>query len=131
MEKKKVLVVDDDSSIVEILKSGLEALGYSVLTAENEQGVRSVLEHSTPDAIIMDVSMPGTDGISLCREIRCSPDKGDIPVLMLTAFSDEKTFHDAMLFGASGFLTKPFDICEVRNTIEDAIAKAKAKRERQ
>lgn len=131
MEKIKVLVADDDTSIVEMLKCGLEALGYSVTTASNGGLVRDELKKEKPDAIVMDVGMPGLDGISLCRDLRCSPETVDIPVIIITAFSDEQTHHDAMLFGATDFVTKPFDIRDVQRKIDDSVAKLKAKRGKQ
>jgi len=127
--KKKVLVFDDDANILELLKSGLEVLGYSVAAFESARTAEKILDGFKPDVILMDVSMPDGDGISLCRNLKLSPDTADIPVIMLTAFTDDKTFHDAMLFGANGFLTKPFDILEVKKKIEECIAKANLKKE--
>lgn len=128
MEKIKVLVADDDTSIVEMLKCGLEALGYGVTTASSGSSIREVLKREAPDAIVMDVGMPGLDGISLCRELRNAPATVDTPIIIITAFSDEQTHHDAMLFGATDFVTKPFDIRDVQRKINDSVAKLKAKR---
>jgi CheY-like chemotaxis protein len=124
MSNRRVLAVDDDQSVLETLKTGLEILGFSVDTAENEDGMWKALRGARPDVILMDVSMPGMDGISLCRNLRGSPGMNDIPIIILTAYSDEKTFHDAMLFGANDFLMKPFEISEVFKKIEDCISKA-------
>lgn len=128
MDKKRVLAVDDDQTILETLKHGLEALDYTVDTAENESDVWMALHRNRPDIILMDVSMPGLDGISLCKNIRVAPGMSDIPIIMLTAFSDEKTFHDAMLFGANDFLMKPFEIMEVQRKIEECIKKTSGKK---
>jgi CheY-like chemotaxis protein len=128
MEKAKVLIVDDDIATLEILKGGLTGLGFKVDTAENDSEMRKLLEKGRPDIIVMDISMPGVDGISLCREIRRSPGTLDIPILMLSAFADEKTVHDAMLFGASGFLSKPCDVPLLAGHIEELINKNKSKR---
>ena len=128
MDKKKVLVVDDDPCILEVLKSGLELQGYSVETAENESNFRIALHQSRPDAILMDICIPGLDGISLCRDIRSSPDTSHIPIIILTAFSDVRTFHDAMLFGAADFLTKPFNLQDVSKRLGECIAKAREKK---
>lgn len=128
MNKIRVLAVDDDQTILETLKHGLEILDYTVDTAENEADVWMYLKKSRPDIILMDVSMPGLDGISLCRNIRVAPGMNDIPIIMLTAFSDEKTFHDAMLFGATDFLMKPFEIMEVQKKITDCLSKTSSKK---
>ena len=125
MDKKRVLIVDDDLTICEMVKTGLEMFDYEVEVATNEQNVWSVLKKNKLDAILMDIGMPGVDGISLCRKVRFSPGLNLIPIIMVTAFTDERTFHDAMLFGADDFLAKPFDIEEIKRKIEDTIAKKK------
>ncbi|OGS34373.1 MAG: hypothetical protein A2293_12255 [Elusimicrobia bacterium RIFOXYB2_FULL_49_7] len=129
MEKKRVLVVDDDDTIVEMLKSGLEILGYNVETARNHTDARTVLSQTPPDMILMDVGMPDGDGISFCRDIRRSQDGQDIPILILTAFDDESTYNDAMLFGATDFLSKPFEMQDIQTKIETCLLKAKAKKD--
>ena len=124
MSKKRVLAIDDDESVLETVKTGLEIFDYIVDTAENEAELWKAIGLARPDAILMDVSMPGIDGISLCRKLKSSPGMNDIPVIMLTAYSDEKTFHDAVLFGAADFLMKPFEISEVKKKVEEAIVKS-------
>ena len=126
--KRRVLVVDDDENVLDLLKTGLEVMGFQVDCAENTGSTRDKLKNYQPDIILMDASMPGEDGISFCRSLKHSPDTADIPVLILTAYSDPKTFNDAMLFGASDFLTKPFDIAQVNKKIEECISKAKVKK---
>jgi DNA-binding response OmpR family regulator len=128
MEKAKVLIIDDDITMLELLKRGLCGLGYAVETAENDSEMRRILEKLRPDIILMDVSMPGIDGISLCREMRRSPGLTDIPILMLSAFSDEKTVHDAMLFGANGFLCKPCEPAKLGSCIEEILKKSNSGR---
>ncbi|MFH1368564.1 MAG: response regulator [Elusimicrobiota bacterium] len=128
MNKTRVLAVDDDQTVLDIIKQGLETLDYEVDTAESEADVWISLHRTRPDIILMDVSMPGLDGISLCKNIRTSPGMSDIPIIMLTAFSDEKTFHDAMLFGATDFLMKPFEISEVQKKIEDCLSKTSSQK---
>jgi len=120
-ENCHVLVVDDDNTIAEMLKTGLEIIGYSVTVAMSETEIWDSLKQKLPDVILMDVGMPGIDGISLCRTLRFSKDYADVPIV--TAFSDNRTFHDAMFFGASGFLTKPFDMGDVQKKIEEVLEK--------
>ena len=129
--KRKVLVVDDDENVLDLLKTGLEIMGCEVNCAENARVTRDVIKNFHPDIILMDASMPGEDGISFCRSLKHSTDTADIPVLILTAYSDAKTFNDAMLFGASDFLSKPFDIAQVNKKIEECILKANLKKEHQ
>jgi len=79
---------------------------------------------------MMDVRMPDADGISLCRKIRSSAVMSDIPVIIVTGLLDKDTVNDALLFGASAFLQKPFEFDEVQKTLEECISKSKAKREK-
>jgi DNA-binding response OmpR family regulator len=111
----RVMVVDDDPAICDLLKSALETEGYIVDVCENDADVDISLAKFRPDAILMDASMPGLDGISLCRHIKQSPATSSIPVIIVSAFDDDKTRHDASLFGADDFVAKPFD---VKNLLE-------------
>jgi two-component system alkaline phosphatase synthesis response regulator PhoP len=128
MEPRKVLAVDDDDTVLELEKNGLEAIGYTVRTATSGAELFDALKQFTPDVILMDANMPDADGISLCRTLRCSDATKDIPVIIVTAFSDERTFHDAMLFGAADFILKPFEIAEVHAKIGNVLSKLEAKR---
>jgi DNA-binding response OmpR family regulator len=128
-KKQKILVVDDDVNVLDLLNSGLEVMGYSVTTCESAAAAEKVLEKYKPDIILMDVNMPIRDGISLCRNLKMSRATSEIPIIMLTAFSDKETFHDAMLFGADGFLAKPFEMVEVKKKIEEYITKQNIEKE--
>lgn len=122
MDKKRILVVDDDPAIVALLKGGLEHEGYEVSTASSDAEARNSLKKSNPDLILLDVNMPGMDGISLCRGIRNSDDLWNVPIIIITAYSDNKTFHDAMLFGATDFVTKPFDFESVKEKVRNLVS---------
>jgi DNA-binding response OmpR family regulator len=124
MESRKVLVVDDDITISEMLKLGLEVAGYSVETVSDEASLWKNIYNIKPDIILMDIGMPGIDGISLCRKVRLSKGLEKVPVIMVSAFSDNSTFHDAMLFGANDFLVKPFNIDDVKKKMEALLVKA-------
>ena len=124
MITKKVMVVDDDPLILELLQKGIELAGHSVQTACSTTEFNTVLTTFNPDVILMDISMPELDGISLMRDIRFSPKTNHIPVVILTAFSDVKTYQDAMFFGASDYITKPFEISDVLKKIEEVTLKA-------
>ncbi|MBN1823544.1 MAG: response regulator [Endomicrobiales bacterium] len=129
MSGKKVLIVDDDATLLEMLQGGLEMMGYAVDIAVSGDEMAKKIEKSLPDVVLMDVNLPGTDGIILCRNLKSSPDTKDIPVIMLTAFNDQRTYHDSMLFGATEFIAKPFEMEEILKKIEQCIAKARVKKE--
>ncbi|MDT7725224.1 MAG: two-component system, OmpR family, response regulator MprA [Actinomycetota bacterium] len=108
----RVLVVDDDPDVRDSLRYSLEFEGYEVDTASNgEQALRRVGQCSRPDLAIVDVMMPGTDGLETCRRLRAGGDR--LPVLMLTAragLGDRITGLDA---GADDYLVKPFALEEL------------------
>jgi len=108
----RILVVDDDPAICELIKSALETNGFTAEVCENEDDVKISIgsPDGLPDAILMDASMPGIDGISLCRHIKQNPATASIPIMIVSAYDDEKTRHDAMLFGADDFVAKPFEV---------------------
>jgi DNA-binding response OmpR family regulator len=102
-----ILIVEDDSDIAEAMQFLLEIEGYEVRVEERAE--YSVLfEHAFPDLIILDVFVSGTDGRSLCKQIKTQPSTKEIPVLMVSAHpAIEETVRQC---GADDFLAKPFDI---------------------
>jgi len=115
---KKILVVDDDIDMQEMLKNVLVELGYLVELASDGRSALNRIAASTPDLIIMDIRLPDINGVSLCNEISRVKETGKIPIIMLTALSDVTTYHDAKLFGAVDYIVKPFDLEILRDKIE-------------
>jgi two-component system alkaline phosphatase synthesis response regulator PhoP len=109
MEKKlgKVLVVDDEKDILQIVKYNLELHGYEVETAENGVDAISKLKTSSPDLILLDIMMPHKDGIQTCIEIRANPEYDDTLIIFLTALSDEKSEIRGLELGADDYIAKP------------------------
>lgn len=120
---KKILVIDDDLNIQEMLENILSELGYQVELAGDGNQALNRINQNKPDLIILDVRLPDIDGISLCREICQLKGTGKIPILILTAFSDLTTYHDAKLFGAVDYLVKPFDLDVLKEKIEKILLK--------
>ncbi len=104
---KRILVVDDEIGALTLIGIMLERGGFEVLKAKDADQALSVLELETPDLIILDVMMPGMDGIELCRLLRQRPDTGDLPILILSARGDAKSVMNGMDAGASDYLPKP------------------------
>lgn len=107
---RKVLIIDDEDDIREVAALSLESIaGWDVVTASSgAQGLARAIEHN-PDAILLDVMMPGMDGPTTFRELRKNPATAKIPVLLLTAkvqSSDQRRFAD---LGVESVLFKPFD----------------------
>jgi CheY-like chemotaxis protein len=108
--QRRILVVDDDPRLLHIVQMYLGIEGYEVRTASNgEEGLREVGE-ARPDLIILDIMMPGMDGLEACRRIRADPQTADIPVLMFSALSGDDDVQRARDAGANHLITKPFNL---------------------
>lgn len=108
---RTILVVDDEPSIVTLLKFNLEQAGYNVLTAEDGRtGLETALKEK-PDLMVLDLMLPGMDGMDVCKTLR--QEKVNLPILMLTAKDDEFDKILGLELGADDYLTKPFSPREV------------------
>lgn len=113
----KVLVIDDAENIIEFIRLGLRYEGFQVESApDGEQGVVAA-QRINPDVIILDVMMPGIDGLEVCRRLRSNPTTSDIPILMLTAKDEVSDRILGLQTGADDYLTKPFDFYELLERI--------------
>ena len=110
-QKKTVLIVEDEKSIVDILRFNLEKEGYETLTAyDGEAGLKAALEQH-PDVILLDVMLPKMLGFDVCKALR---DKGDhVPVIILTAREEEDDKVKGLEIGADDYITKPFSMREL------------------
>ena len=110
MATEKILVVDDDTNICELLRLYLEKDGYSVVVANDGNTAVKKFEEENPDLMILDIMLPGLDGWQVCREVRKTSDK---PIIMLTAKGE--TFDKVLGFelGADDYVVKPFDAKEM------------------
>jgi DNA-binding response OmpR family regulator len=108
MPKETILVIEDDSDIVEIIQYNFEREGYRVLTAANgEKGIEAARARR-PALIILDLMLPGVDGIEVCKRLRGSSDTRSIPIVMLTAKGEESDVVLGLGIGADDYVTKPF-----------------------
>lgn len=108
--QKKVLVVDDEPQIVNVLKAYLEKSGFGVITAADGISALNVFHSETPDFIILDLNLPGMDGLDVMRALRR---ESDVPVLMLTARVEETDKLIGLELGADDYVVKPFSPKEV------------------
>lgn len=106
----KILVVDDERAIVDILKFNLQREGYSVITAYNGEEGLELFEKENPDLVLLDIMMPKIDGLQVCNTIR---NKYDTPIIMLTARAEEVDKVLGLELGADDFVTKPFSVREL------------------
>ncbi|MBR1907973.1 response regulator [bacterium] len=114
---KKILIVDDEKDIVETLKFMLEASGYSCFCAYNGEDGLKMAKEIIPDLIILDVMMPKMNGFKISRLLKFDSKYRDIPILMLTARSQESDKQIGEETGANEYITKPFEIDDVLNRV--------------
>lgn len=105
--KKNILIVDDEIGALTLIGIMLERGGFNVLKAKDADSALAMLDQSNPDLIILDVMMPGTDGIELCEIIRQRQDTANTPVLILSARGDAESVMRGMDAGANDYLPKP------------------------
>jgi CheY-like chemotaxis protein len=110
-----VMVVDDQESYTDMMSGVLIEYGLEVFIANDAKQAFGLLDSVTPDLILLDVMMPGVDGIAFLRRLRADPRLGIVPVLLVTAYLD--TLERGIAAGAQGYLTKPFSAQELREAI--------------
>jgi two-component system, OmpR family, alkaline phosphatase synthesis response regulator PhoP len=105
MPNKKILVVDDDVKTVDLVKMYLERDGHAVLTAYDGLSALQTFREHQPDLIVLDVMLPGMDGVTICRTLRA---ESEVPVIMLTARTRDEDKLTGLDTGADDYVTKPF-----------------------
>lgn len=109
----RILVVDDEPSILELIRINLEREGYEVQTAADGRAALLAVERARPDLILLDVMLPGMDGLAVCRTLYQNPATRDIPIIMLSARGEELDKVLGLEMGADDYLTKPFSLREL------------------
>ena len=104
-----ILVVDDNLTNLKLACYVLDSEGYSVLRAGNASEATSILAQSQPDLILMDIQMPGMDGLALTRILKADPKFSSIRIVALTSFAMTGDEHRARTAGCDGYITKPID----------------------
>jgi DNA-binding response OmpR family regulator len=104
---KRVMVVDDEAGALALIRIMLERNGFTVLGAKDAYAALEMLETSTPDLFVLDVMMPGMDGIELCRQIRARPQTAHTPIIILSACSARESVMEGLEAGADDYLAKP------------------------
>jgi DNA-binding response OmpR family regulator len=116
-----VLVVDDEKIVREVVVRYLEREGYATLEADRGDTAREILERQTPDLVILDVMLPGTDGLELCRWIRS---QSELPVILLTARGEEADRIVGLELGADDYVTKPFSPRELAARVRSVLRRS-------
>ena len=108
MVKQKILVVDDEEDILELLKFNLSREGYQVLCAVSGEQALRLVRSENPDLIMLDLMLPGIDGLEVTRRLKNDPDTKNLPIVMLTAKGEEADIVTGLELGADDYITKPF-----------------------
>lgn len=128
MSKNKLLVVDDEIHILELLKYNLESNGFEVVEAENGEDALSIIKSTKINGVILDLMLPGIDGLEVLRQIRQSEQK-DLPVIMLTAKNEEIDAVIGLEMGADDYIGKPFRTRELISRVKSVLRRAQLREE--
>ena len=107
--KEKILIVDDDETMVNLLATILEIEGFTAWKALDGQSALDSISRELPDLVLLDIMMPGIDGFEVLARLRSDPRTEELPVIMLTARSDDRDIFEGWKKGADEYVTKPFD----------------------
>jgi two-component system phosphate regulon response regulator PhoB len=113
MSKSKILVVEDDPDISELLQFNLEKSGYAPFWAENGEEALKLAQKQLPDLILLDILLPGLNGLEVCRRLKRDPALEHIPIIMVTAKGEEMDRIVGLELGADDYIVKPFSIREI------------------
>jgi CheY-like chemotaxis protein len=119
---KTVLVVDDDAAVRMVLQLAFERTDYRVEAAEDGEGALALARERRPDLMLLDIGMPGMDGLEVCRRLKADPATSGIKIVLLTARVQERDREVGMAAGADGYLTKPFSPRAVIAYVDEALA---------
>jgi two-component system phosphate regulon response regulator PhoB len=108
MAKEKILVVDDEEDILELVRYNLAREGYTVVTAGTGEDALETARTQTLDLVVLDLMLPGIDGLSVMRKLKALPATGSLPVILLTAKGEEADVVTGLELGAEDYITKPF-----------------------
>lgn len=110
MSKKSIFVVDDEEDILELICHHLTREGFQVTTATNGENAVKAIAQKPPDLILLDLMLPGIDGLEVCRILKKEIKTADIPIIMLTAKGEESDIITGLELGADDYITKPFSM---------------------
>jgi len=118
-----ILIVDDDAEIRGLLGEYLQKQGYRATAVADGKGLRAAMDKSRPDVIILDLMLPGEDGLALCRDLRA---RSEIPIIMLTARGDETDRIVGLELGADDYVAKPFNPRELLARIKSVLRRTRS-----
>lgn len=126
MSKPTVLIVEDEPAQSEVLAYNLKAEGYHVITADNGEDALILVDENMPDLILLDWMMPHVSGIEVCRRLKIRPETRSIPIIMLSARSEEIDRIRGLEIGADDYVAKPYSIIELMARVRAQLRRTRA-----
>ncbi len=124
MPNETILAVDDEANIIELVTFNLKSAGYRVLTASTGEEALKVCESDQPNLLLLDIMLPGIDGLEVCRRLKGDRMTANIPIIMLTAREDEVDKVLGLELGADDYITKPFSVRELIARVKALLRRA-------
>jgi two-component system phosphate regulon response regulator PhoB len=132
--RKVILAVEDEESILELLRYNLEKAGFAVTSAASGEAALALARQRRPDLVLLDLMLPGIDGLDVCRLLKKGKETEDVPIIMLTARGEESDIVTGLELGADDYLTKPFSprvlLAHIRAALRRSAARPAAERDR-
>jgi two-component system alkaline phosphatase synthesis response regulator PhoP len=127
MAKENILIVDDEEDVLELVRYNLDKNGYNTETATTGEEALTKARAKLPDLVILDLMLPGIDGLGVCKKLKSDTKTQNIPIIMLTAKGEEIDIVTGLELGADDYVTKPFSpkvlVARVRKILHRAIAR--------
>jgi DNA-binding response OmpR family regulator len=120
----KILLVDDDTGLTQLLQLVFESRGFGVTLAYNGEEALEVLEKELPEVILLDLMMPDVNGVEVCRQVRANPRMSHIPIIVLTARIGEEIQQEAMDAGATDYLVKPIRPSDLIRRVREVVTRS-------
>jgi len=121
----QILIIDDEQDILDLLSYNLKKEGFSILTAKDGISAKETARKTNPDLIILDLMLPGIDGLELCRFLKKDSKTAPIPIIMLTAKGQEMDKVTGFEMGADDYVTKPFSVKEITARVKALLRRTK------
>lgn len=129
MSMIKIVVVEDENDITELVKYNLEREGFEVKTADNGLAALEVMRQEDPNLVLLDLMLPGIDGLEVCRKVKSDPLTSRIPIIMVTAKGEESDIVLGLGLGADDYITKPFSVKELVARVKAVLRRGPIKEE--
>jgi len=127
---KKILIVEDEHDLIKLIKYNLEKESFRVSYTSDGSLALAEMRRDPPDLVILDLMLPGLDGLEVCRRVKANPATRTTRILVVTAFVEERTAEEARRSGADGFLRKPLRLEDLKAEVERLIRARRARRPR-